>query len=70
MKKVDDEMREEYDFSGGERGRYADRYVAGSKAVVLDPDVATTLCEPSPPSAGGAERPALDRVFAAPPGAP
>jgi hypothetical protein len=35
------EMREEYDFSGGERGKYAKRFAAGSNVVVLDPDVAS-----------------------------
>ncbi|MGH2360214.1 MAG: hypothetical protein ACRDGM_06695 [bacterium] len=34
------EMRSEYDFSGGVRGKYAQRYAAGSNVVVLDPDVA------------------------------
>lgn len=36
----DDEMREEYDFSGGVRGKYAARYAAGTNVVVLDPDIA------------------------------
>jgi hypothetical protein len=40
-KKVNREkMREEYDFSGGDRGKYAKRFVEGSNVVVLDPDVA------------------------------
>jgi len=30
----------EYDFSHGERGRYARRYAQGSNVVVLEPDVA------------------------------
>ena len=34
------EMRDEYDFSVGERGRYASRFAEGSNVVVLDPDVA------------------------------
>jgi len=34
------EMREEYDFSGGVRGKYAKRYREGCNVVVLDPDVA------------------------------
>jgi len=34
------QMRPEYDFSGGTRGKYAQRYAAGSNVVVLDPDVA------------------------------
>jgi hypothetical protein len=35
-----DEMREEYDFSKGVRGKYAQRYAKGSNIVVLDPDIA------------------------------
>ena len=35
-----DELREEYDFSGGVRGKYAERYAEGANIVVLDPDVA------------------------------
>src|SRR3989442_1569657 len=34
------EVRKEYDFSRGVRGKYARRYVAGTNIVVLDPDVA------------------------------
>ncbi|MEE9391317.1 MAG: hypothetical protein V3W41_02300 [Planctomycetota bacterium] len=33
-------MKDEYDFSKGERGRYAARYAEGSNIVLLDPDVA------------------------------
>jgi hypothetical protein len=33
------EMREEYDFSGGVRGKYAERYAEGTNLVRLDPDV-------------------------------
>jgi hypothetical protein len=36
----DDEMRGEYDFSGGVRGKYAKRFSKGSNVVVLAPDVA------------------------------
>jgi hypothetical protein len=36
----DDDMRDEYDFSGGERGKYAARFAEGSNVVVLDADVA------------------------------
>ncbi|WP_420128270.1 hypothetical protein [Longimicrobium sp.] len=41
-KKADDadEMRAEYDFSGGVRGKYAERYAKGTNVVLLDPDVA------------------------------
>lgn len=34
------EMLDEYDFSGGVRGKYARRYAAGTNVVVLEPDVA------------------------------
>jgi len=34
------EMRDEYDFSGGVRGKYAGRFAEGSNVIVLDPDVA------------------------------
>ncbi len=37
---ADDEMRDEYDFSGGVRGKYAARYAEGTNIVVLDSDVA------------------------------
>jgi hypothetical protein len=36
----DAEMLEEYDFSKGVRGRYAERYAAGSNIIVLAPDLA------------------------------
>lgn len=36
----DPDMLDEYDFSGGVRGKYAARYKAGSNIVVLAPDVA------------------------------
>ena len=36
----DTEMRVEYDFSQGVRGKYAKAYHQGSNVVVLDPDVA------------------------------
>jgi hypothetical protein len=34
------DMRREYDFSGGIRGKYAKRFVQGTNIVVLDPEVA------------------------------
>jgi len=34
------DIRPEYDFTGGQRGKYADRFAEGSNVVVLDPDVA------------------------------
>jgi hypothetical protein len=36
----DDEMRTEYDFSKGVRGKYYEAYQQSSNVVVLDPDVA------------------------------
>ena len=36
----DDEMRREYDFGGGVRGKHAPRFSKGSNVVVLAPDVA------------------------------
>ena len=36
----DQEMLEEYDFSGGVRGKYVGRFAQGVNVVVLDPDVA------------------------------
>ncbi|UBF30240.1 hypothetical protein K9N68_34020 (plasmid) [Kovacikia minuta CCNUW1] len=35
-----DELRPEYDFSGGVRGKYYEAYMQSSNVVVLDPDVA------------------------------
>lgn len=42
MKKevVNSEMLDEYDFSKGIRGKYAQRYATGSNVVVISPDVA------------------------------
>jgi len=34
------EMRAEYDFSAGIRGKYAKRYAEGTNVVALEPDVA------------------------------
>ena len=42
-KKQDSDMREEYDFSEGVRGKYAERFAQGSNVVVLDPDVANVF---------------------------
>lgn len=39
----EDELRPEYNFSqleGGVRGKYVERYRAGTNLVLLDPDVA------------------------------
>lgn len=41
MKKADsDEMRPEYDFSSGVRGKYVPRLAKGANVVVLDRDMA------------------------------
>ncbi|MFE4107352.1 hypothetical protein [Almyronema epifaneia] len=40
---MEDELRSEYDFSqmqGAVRGKYVERYRAGTNLVLLDPDVA------------------------------
>lgn len=42
-REMDDDLRPEYDFSqlaGGIRGKYVERYQAGTNLVLLDPDVA------------------------------
>ena len=45
MKRMSEDpgMLEEYDFSGGLRGKYAKRYEEGSNVVVIDPDIATVF---------------------------
>ena len=40
MNKESDELRPEYDFSAGVRGKYAKQFAAGTNLVLLDPDVA------------------------------
>lgn len=37
------EMRKEYDFRGGVRGKYAARFRQGTNIVVLEPDVAAVF---------------------------
>jgi len=41
--RIDDEMREEYDFSRGTRGTYASAYAEGTNVVLLDSDLATVF---------------------------
>ena len=41
----DEEMRQEYDFSKGLRGKYAKKFTEGSNVVVLDPDVARVFSD-------------------------
>jgi hypothetical protein len=38
-----DDVRREYDFRGGKRGKYAASATRGSNVVVLDPDVASVF---------------------------
>jgi len=38
--KKESEMRAEYDFSRGVRGKYSRRYAQGANVIVLEPDVA------------------------------
>jgi hypothetical protein len=35
-----EDMREEYDFSSGVRGKYYKQYLEGNNVVLLEPDVA------------------------------
>jgi hypothetical protein len=37
---TNDEMRVEYDFSGGVRGKYYQAFTQSSNIIILDPDVA------------------------------
>jgi hypothetical protein len=39
------EMLDEYDFRGGVRGKYVERYRAGRNVVLLDPDVARVFAD-------------------------
>lgn len=41
--RVHEEMREEYDFSSGVRGKYAARFSEGTNLVLLAPDVAAKV---------------------------
>lgn len=40
---VNDEMRPEYDFSDGVRGKYYEAYKQATHVVVLDPDIAAVF---------------------------
>jgi hypothetical protein len=39
-KAADADLRAEYEFAGGVRGKYARRFAQGTNVVVLEPDVA------------------------------
>ena len=43
---ADPDMLDEYDFRGGRRGVYAERYAEGTNLVKLDPDVAAVFATP------------------------
>lgn len=48
---LEDELRPKYDFSkmaGGIRGKYVERYRAGTNLVLLDPDVAQAFPTDAP----------------------
>jgi hypothetical protein len=57
-----DEMRSEYDFSGGVRGKYAARYAKGTNLVLLDPDLADVF--PDAESVNRTLRPIAEMVRA------
>ena len=42
-----DDLRAEYNFSGGVRGKHAARYARGTNVVLLDPDVAKAFPNPA-----------------------
>ena len=54
-KNSDPDMRDEYDFSGAVRGKYAKRFVEGTNIVVLNPEVAAVF--PDAKSVNDALRP-------------
>ncbi len=41
----DADMLDKYDFNGGVRGKYAERFAQGSNVVMLDPDVARVFSD-------------------------
>ena len=57
----DPDMLDEYDFSEGVRGKYAQRYYAGTNLIRLDDDVATIF--PDAKSVNAALR-ALGKIIA------
>jgi hypothetical protein len=59
---LDDDLRPEYDFAnmtGGVRGKYVERYRAGTNIVLLEPDVAAAF--PNAESVNTALRELLNR---------
>jgi hypothetical protein len=57
-KRAAPEMRAEYDFSGGVRGKYADRYRRGVNVILLEPEVAAAF--PDSKSVNDARRALLE----------
>ncbi|MEO5826259.1 MAG: hypothetical protein ABIR59_10260 [Gemmatimonadales bacterium] len=53
-------MRAEYDFSAGERGKFAKKFAKGAVMVVLDPDIADAF--PTGADVNRALRAILDAV--------
>ena len=43
-----DDMRPEYDFSGGVRGKFYKEYMKGTNVILLDPDVAEVFTDSLP----------------------
>jgi len=43
MKNSRSDLRENYDFSSGVRGKYSQRFAEGTNLVVLEPDVARSF---------------------------
>jgi hypothetical protein len=58
-KEPKDELRPEYDFSKGVRGKYAKRYAEGTNIVRLEPDVAKAF--PTAKSVNDALRGLMER---------
>jgi len=63
----DPDLRDEYEFSRGDRGKYAKRFADGSNVVVLAPDVARRFADSE--SVNEALRSFLDRGRVKPSGA-
>ena len=63
--KPDPDMRDEYDFSGGVRGKYAARFAEGTNLRALEPDVAAEF--PDSESVNRALRRLLRRADPKPP---
>jgi hypothetical protein len=47
IERGENNMRKEYDFSKGVRGKYAKAYKEGTNLVLLDPDVAKVFKTPT-----------------------